>query len=336
MENKFEHIDDVIARFLSGEATADDRQLLEDWRAESEENNREFLRFEKLFNVSGELRDGLHVDTDAAWKKVQTSIKSSSQTGKVIDLKPSTKRLSFLRVAATILILAGAGLSIYFLLFPVGGINVQVVALDSVKTSILPDGSSISLNRNSALEYSETHFSKNRVVKLHGEAFFDVVHDDKNPFVVEAGDLKIQDVGTSFNVKAVENSDLVIVSVVSGEVNITTINNESITLHKGEEARYILSKRTIEKSEVVDPNIFSYSNRVFVFDNTELINVIAVLNEVYQNRLTIGDERLNSCRITVTFNDESLEEIVLVIKETLGIDVKEQNQQFIFSGNGCK
>ncbi|MBL0102379.1 MAG: hypothetical protein IPP51_00565 [Bacteroidetes bacterium] len=117
MENKFEHIDDVIARFLSEEATADDCQLLEDWRAESEENNREFLRFEKLFNVSGELRDGLHVDTDAAWKKVQTSIKSSSQTGKVIDLKPSTKRLSFLRVAATILILAGAGLSIYFCCF---------------------------------------------------------------------------------------------------------------------------------------------------------------------------------------------------------------------------
>lgn len=336
MENKFENIDEVIARFLSGESTEPDRRLLQEWRELSEENNREYLQFEKIFSASGELRNALSVDTDVAWQKVHSKIAMPEEKGKVISLQASSSRLSFLRIAASILILIGAGLSVYFFINHSRGEETVIASADSTRSLVLPDSSTIILNKNSQIAYSIDHFSGKRVVKLKGEAFFNVIHDEKNPFMVEAADLKIQDIGTSFNVRAEEGEDLIVVSVISGEVSLTTINNESITLHRGEEAHYHLSTRKFEQDTELDPNISAYTNRIFVFDNAELSTVIRTLNDVYSNKFSIDNDVLKSCRITVTFDDETPESIASVITETLGIQYKKENNQIIFFGNGCK
>ncbi|MFN8164997.1 MAG: FecR domain-containing protein [Bacteroidia bacterium] len=211
-----------------------------------------------------------------------------------------------------------------------------MASADSTRSLVLPDSSTIILNKNSQIAYSIDHFSGKRVVKLKGEAFFNVIHDEKNPFMVEAADLKIQDIGTSFNVRAEEGEDLIVVSVISGEVSLTTINNESITLHRCEEAHYHLSTRKFEQDTELDPNISAYTNRIFVFDNAELSTVIRTLNDVYSNKFSIDNDVLKSCRITVTFDDETPESIASVITETLGIQYKKENNQIIFFGNGCK
>ena len=171
---------------------------------------------------------------------------------------------------------------------------------------------------------------------MKGEAFFDVKHNETNPFTVEAGGLKIVDVGTSFNIQAIENAEMVIISVVAGEVKITNLHNESLTLMAGEEGHYNMSTKVISKADLINPNIAAYATRVFIFENAELITVMKVLNEVYETKITSENDSLNNCRITVTFNNESIEEISEVIAETLGLKLKKENNKIIFSGNVCK
>ncbi|MFZ7116512.1 MAG: FecR family protein [Bacteroidota bacterium] len=336
MEKRFENIDNVIARYLAGEADAADLVLLNDWRKLSAENEEEFSQTEKLYNAASSLRNVIPVDTDAAWLKLKKNISVQQVPGKVIPLKQTTSRSNFIRIAASILIVAGLGMLAFFLTLPSEDKLAEIKSDAVIRKEVLPDGSKVTLNKNTTLAYSTDHFSKKRIVKLKGEAFFDVVHDDSNPFLIEAADLKIEDVGTSFNVKAVENSGIAIISVVSGEVKVTTLTGQVFNLVAGEEVSYNVNTKVITKNETIEENISAYADRVFVFENAELKTVVKVLNDVYDVRMVLENEKLDSCRITVTFDNESINDIAIVIAETLGLEIKKSNDQIILSGNGCK
>ncbi|MBK9026247.1 MAG: DUF4974 domain-containing protein [Saprospiraceae bacterium] len=161
-------------------------------------------------------------------------------------------------------------------------------------------------------------------MKLKGEAFFDVKHDESNPFVVEAADLKIEDVGTSFNVKAKESSDVIIISVVSGEVKVTTVSGPDAQPQCRRRSNLQHYNKSHRKKEVIKENISAYSDKVFVFENAELGTVINVLNDVYDVQLGLANMDLKSCRITVTFEDEPIDDIAFVIAETLGLEIKKR------------
>jgi len=336
VDSKFENIEVLIAKYLAGEADAADLVLLNEWRKLSSENEVEFSQMEKLYNDSSSLRNVIPVDTDAAWMKLKNTISIQPEQGKIISIKPATSRINFIRIAASILIVAGLGMLAFFLTLPSEDKFAEIKSENVIRKEKLPDGSTVTLNKNTTLAYSTDHFSRKRIVKLKGEAFFDVVHDEKNPFLIEAADLKIEDVGTSFNVQAKENTGIAIISVVSGEVKITTLTGQVFNLVAGEEATYNVKTKIVSKKESVEENISAYADRVFVFENAELKTVVDVLNDVYDSQLTIENHKLDSCRITVTFDNEAIDDIATVIAETLGLEIKKSNEQIILSGNDCK
>jgi len=336
VDSRFENIEVLIARYLAGEADAADLVLLNEWRKLSSENEIEFSQMEKLYNNSSSLRNVIPVDTDAAWMKLKNTISIQPEQGKIISIKPATSRINFIRIAASILIVAGLGMLAFFLTLPSEDKFAEIKSENVIRKEKLPDGSTVTLNKNTTLAYSTDHFSRKRIVKLKGEAFFDVVHDEKNPFLIEAADLKIEDVGTSFNVQAKENTGIAIISVVSGEVKITTLTGQVFNLVAGEEATYNVKTKIVSKKESVEENISAYADRVFVFENAELKTVVDVLNDVYDSQLTIENHKLDSCRITVTFDNEAIDDIATVIAETLGLEIKKSNEQIILSGNDCK
>jgi ferric-dicitrate binding protein FerR (iron transport regulator) len=335
VEKSFEHIDEIIAKFLAGEANAEEIALLHEWKNISEENQKEFLQFSKLYDASASLKEQIPVDTDAAWMHVKDVI-APHKAGKVIPIKKRNLRAPLLRIAAMLLIVGGIAVSLYLLSL---SRNEKMVAIDStnvIRSEVLPDGSTITLNKNSTLSYSSKSFGKKRLTHLKGEAYFDVKHDDSNPFVIEAANLIIQDVGTSFNVKAYEGAEWVVVSVISGEVKVTTVNEENLLLSAGDEVTYNTVSHALSKTEKTDPNISAYANRVFIFENAELKTVINVLNEVYDVRLKTENDSLLACRITVTFDNESIDQITDVIAETLGLELIKEKNTIIFKGNACK
>ena len=334
MNNRFEHIDDIIAKFLAGEASADEIKLLEEWKSLSDENRKEVEQFARLFDESGSLKDVMPVDTDAAWMHLKETIRPP-ETGRVIPINSRSHWTTFLRIAAMVILVAGMAITVYLFTVPKKENLVAIEAIDSVRKELLPDGSEISINKNSTLTWSPDRYHKKRFVQLKGEAFFDVKHDESRPFIVEASGLKIEDLGTSFNVNNVDSTSTVIVSVVSGEVEVRAVD-ETRLLAAGEEITYDLVKKTFGDKTETNPNISAYVNRVFVFENAELKTIMKVLNEIYETKLAVDNDALLTCRITVTFDNETIEEISNVLGETLGLTLRKENETIIFSGDGCR
>lgn len=334
LENRYEHIEDIIAKFLAGEATLEEKQLLEEWKSLNSSNSREFDQMSMLFTESASLRKDVNVNADLAWSKVKSGIHQSKPV--VIPMQSGLNRTVWLRIAAVFVLIAVFGAVLYFSLQPLSSSNVEFATGDSTQKTMLPDGSEITLNKNSSIQYASASYSNKRIIKLQGEAFFDVKHDEKIPFVVEVGTLQVQDIGTSFNVKAYRNSGIVIVSVVSGEVKILAADDKSILLAAGEEASYNLETQNLSKAEEIDKNISAYKDKIFIFENTELIRVIKTLNDIYGSSLLLSNEKLGECRITATFNNENIDDIASVIAETLGLTIQKANGSITFQGDACK
>ena len=80
----------------------------------------------------------------------------------------------------------------------------------------------------------------------------------------------------------------------------------------------------------------AWKTRVLVFDNETLGQVVNTLRNVYQIPITLADSQLSACRVTASFNDQSLESVLQVIKETLDLQLKENVKGIVISGKGCE
>jgi transmembrane sensor len=335
VNEKFEHIDSIIAKYLCGEATSDEIALLNEWKNLSAANSKEFAAMETIVNESSSMQTDFSVDTDKAWVSVQTSLhqqKSIAKEPRTISLN----NFSFTRIAAMLLVAAGLSLGAYYIITSENDVAVQLATTNEIKKENLPDGSSFTLNKNSSISYKKSSFGKKRVLQLKGEAFFEVKHDEKVPFLIEAGNVIIEDIGTSFNVEAYPDSKNVLVTVATGIVKMYDGENNSITLNAGEQALYDGNKKTIIKSTSVEKNKTAYSDKILIFENTRLADVIKLLNDLYNVNIVTGNSNINDCRLTSSFNNEKIDDILSLIAETMKLTVDKQESAITLQGESCQ
>jgi len=242
-----QHIDLIIARSLAGEASEEEWLLLNRWMDESEVNRKYFGDIQFVNDNVVASHRIVKVDVDKAWSKVRSQIETkkfdTKENVRVIPLQSP----AWLKVAAIVVIVSGASLSLYrYFLLPRIELTQQlaIVSQDSIVSQQLTDSSTIFLNRNSKITYSKNYGKKDRKVMLEGEAYFDVNHIDEKPFIVEAEGTFIEDIGTSFNIKAFATDTLVEVYVKSGVVKFFTNDKQGITLKEGETGVFNKNTRT--------------------------------------------------------------------------------------------
>jgi transmembrane sensor len=194
---------------------------------------------------------------------------------------------------------------------------------------LLPDGTKVFLNHNTTLSYAEDFGEETRTVILKGEAYFDVKRDENHPFVIQANGTEVRVLGTSFNVRAYDTK--VNVAVTSGKVQFSTPKAKTL-LVKDETAT--AQADTIIKLPAVDLNAMAYRTRVFVFDRTNLGDVVASLREGYQTDIQLTG-RLRNCQLTARFERESLDATLSVIAETLNLQVTRKGKTILLDGQGC-
>lgn len=332
MEKDTNDIDDLIGKVLTGEASTEEQLRLEVWTKLSTANHKHLEQVKAIFEKAASHQVQLHFDTDAAWKKVKEKL-SKSATQEVRFLPFFTNK-TLLRMAAGVIFILGAT----FFAYEWWNIPTETLAVIADATTVqdtLPDGSTAFLNKKSSITYEYNPRQKTRKVKLKGEGFFEVKHENEKPFVVEAQEVLIRDIGTAFNVKAYPNSDTVLVTVKTGEVQIYTLNNEGISLKMGEAGIYRKSLHEFSRLEKPDTNALSYKTGVLSFNNTDLKTVISKINEVYNSKIKLENPALASCRLTVNFHNEPLDTIVDVIAETLKLTVTRKNKEILLNGPGC-
>jgi transmembrane sensor len=325
-------MDDLIGKVLAGEATAPEQETVMRWRKQSEANEKYFNQLNHIFDKAGAASVQVEFDADEAWSKVKSQLNKSD--GKVIPIS-RTPYFSPLRVAATVFLLVAVSMVIYLKTAP----PVQTLAVESEITTredTLPDGSTAFLNKKTELKFEYNPREKTRKVKLKGEAYFTVKHEEEKPFIIEADEILVRDIGTEFNLKAYPDKDTIEIIVTHGEVQFYTKQDPGLNLKAGEKAIY--SKRTKEfyRIEKPDTNTLAYKTKVFSFNNTDLRSVVALLNEVYNSKIKLGSESLYSCRLTANFKEDNPEIIVEVIAETMGLELTKKDDEFILNGKGCE
>lgn len=331
MVDGMEHMDDLIGKLLAGEATAREQEDVEAWLRLNEANQKYFDQIKTIFDKAASNAIQQQFDTDAAWRKVKGKLDGAG----VRRIGRDNEYWSVLRIAAGIMIFVAVGIFAYRYLTP----ETETIAIVSDKTTVqdtLPDGSTAFLNKNSQISYEYNPRKKTRKVKLKGEAFFDVRHEEEKPFIIETEEVLIRDLGTTFNVKAYPESNNVEVIVESGEVQIYTLNDDGILLKAGEKGFYDKTLKAFSKIEKIDTNGLAYKTRVFSFNNTDLQSVVEMLNTIYDSKITLGSKALSNCHVTVNFNNDNLDLVVEILAETLNLKVTRNKDEIILDGTGCQ
>ena len=158
------------------------------------------------------------------------------------------------------------------------GSNELTIPRGGENTVILSDGTTVHLNAGSKLTYPVRFAGKRRIVRLEGEAYFDVVADEEHPFVVQTHLGEVTVLGTAFNVNAYDNAPIY-TTLVHGKVQFSSPNAEPITLLPGEQA--IVSANGLEKRAVNLEEYVGWVDGMYVFNNRPLGEIMKTFERWY-------------------------------------------------------
>ncbi|MEP2668408.1 MAG: FecR domain-containing protein [Cyclobacteriaceae bacterium] len=326
----------LIAKHLSGETTSAEEEALQKWIALSSANEKIFLKFKRIYEVSGKIYDrsggdALDIDVEKEWNHF---VKEAEQKGKTIEFNPQTKSGMWLRIAAALLLVIASGVVINY--FVGKGREHIYQTAENTEIISLPDGSTVSLNRNSILTVKNSFDDKNREVELLGEAFFEVVPDSQRPFTIQVGEAQVTVLGTSFNVQNLDSRNEVEVIVETGIVKLGSNEiNQSVELKAGEKGVFRKNEKEIISNQNTDVNFLSWKTKTVIFNNTDLKSVVETLESTYGVEITISAEVSADCEITVTFENQSLESVLKVLKSTLDLTYRREGNKIEITGVGC-
>lgn len=301
----------LILEDMGGTISAADARKLSEWRSLNKENN---ALYYELFEVEENLSllksyNSLNVDDSLAKLHQKLEVPQTNKSKeKVIVMK-------WMAIAAC---LAFVLFGVFYISYKNDKVVLETAALQS-KTYILPDGSKLTLNGETLVSFSERNFKRERTLDLiKGECFFEVIHNEKSPFLVRYEGLTIKDIGTAFNVQLTKR--LVRVIVNEGKVQMATENEPDGTfLAAGESASFSFDEGRIEKSVSYDANYKAYVDHKFYFANTSLADVIIALSKGFHQKIILTKGSLKDKRLTAEFKNEKLDDIILVISKSLNV-----------------
>ena len=338
MEKNTPHIVpyELIFKSLSGDISPGEKKDLELWLSKDQINKGIYSDFEKTWNAMGHVSDVAEINIEEEWKIQQKHISPTESSSFPIERNQKAhSRWDFLKIAAIITFIVLSSVTIYFIL--PNFTQEKIAATDEIRTVVLADGSRVTLNANSRIKYPSRFKKDSRNISLEGEAFFEVEPIPDAPFIIQTSEALIEVLGTSFNVIEKTQNNETEVTVVEGIVALAGKKHpdNKIILEKGNKGLFNSNNNYLVKQENMNRNFIAWKTRQITFDNDNLVHVISVLENVYHREIIIKDNSLKNCRLTASFENQSIESVFKVIMTTLNINVKEENATFLISGDGC-
>ena len=323
-----ESVDQLIAKYLADSCTPQEKAQLQTWLQEDPGHQQQLDQARQVWTAALRQTDEFQPNVDLAWERV------NQKTG---GTKTQLRRLNWWipAVAAAVLILALIGWPL--INNDIGSESWTMVnTQDQRSTEVqLPDGSTVWIGAHSTLQYLEG-FTTQREVKLQGLAYFEVTRDTMHTFNVHAGSSLVSVLGTSFSVESrTEQGEKVTVN--SGKVRHAHADNpqKSVDLTAGEQG--VLVNSNLTKNQVVDPNYLSWKTDVLIFEDIPLSEVVAQLNVHFKSSLTLQHDQLGNCLLTSSFHQNSLSEIMDVLRDLFQLEAVEQEDgSVILMGKGCQ
>lgn len=311
---------ELIISKLKQTITPDENRQLEGWLSDSD--NREV--FEELQQVwqKVELKaSGYTPDANHYWKELSKRMEAGRKP--IADKAKTFSLPHFRRYAAVASVLLAVAFSVCIYIGielgrPKSG-EQTYTNLGGKSVVALPDGSQVWLHTRTSLAYATNFDSKDRQVDITGEAYFDIAHNKKKPFVVQTEGMKIVVHGTKFNVESFPESENTFVSLIEGSVSLET-NREKRLLTPGETATFNKKSHAlrIEKGDVEFSR--SWADSQIMFNKKPLGYVCRFLSKWYNVNIDLEPELTDKYMYTFTLRNEPLEEILRLMSRINPID----------------
>jgi transmembrane sensor len=337
-ELNFEEINALIAGCLSGSATEEQFSQLNHWVSSSMENQKHYQQMKNLWDLTQPEIGYTGISTEKAVSIMQHRINRMSRR---------TFYLRFLQRAAAILFLPLLAGSFFF-----GKSNRHAVrdydrqmVYNEVSASFgtrsaltLSDGSRVWLNSGSKLKYPDRFDGKLREVFLTGEGYFEVKSEASSPFIVHTKNLNVKATGTSFNINASPLDKTNQVTLVTGKVivckNIPGRKPVEITHMKPNQH---LAFDTLSGSyNILEEDTYRYiawKDGKLIFRNEPMEDVVRRIGYYYHVDLEVRDKKLKEYRYHATFEEESIYEILNLLKLTSPVDYMEIKREPLPDGS---
>ncbi len=209
----------------------------------------------------------------------------------------------------------------------------SVAPKGSISEMLLPDGSHIFLNSGSTIKYSVDGLDGIREVFLTGEAWFQVAKMKEKPFVVHTCEYDVKVTGTIFNVKAYKEDKEVITTLEEGGVQVKSSTDlhhfEEKILIPGEQLVYNKEQKNIQVSTVKTKLYTSWKENKLVFVNMSLKDLKTLLERKYGVEIQIADPSILDYHYDGIIKNETILEVLNLLKHTLPIDYEIVGQNII-------
>ena len=324
------NINILIGKYISENASSEEKEQLEEWMAVSSENLKMVQKSKKAWKKGQYLISAKEIEQD------KSNVHHKIQERNANRLRKTRKQLLIYKIAAILAIPVGVALSWYF--FQGGeqtaskNLFCEITAPKGhVAKCRLPDGSEVWVNTGSTISYNTASFNQQtREVQLSGEAYFEVSKNKEKPFHVLSPMADINVTGTSFNVKAYPGSNAFEAVLVEGSIEMQLNNNTHQTVHliPGEKALYNVNEKGIS-IEKVDPEMFSsWRKGEILFKDATLNDLIAELERIYDIKFHLKDPRLGEYRFRGMFSyNNNLIDALEKIKRTANINYYIENKE---------
>jgi len=172
------------------------------------------------------------------------------------------------------------------------------------KYLLLPDSTQVWLNASSSLEFPPHFKGGKREVTLSGEAYFDVKHVEKAPFIIHTGRISTTVLGTAFNIKAYPDRKNIIVSVSTGKVKVSYDNIAVATLVKGQLVKVGSQADPVVEKKIAPAAVAAWQQGNMSYEDEALEDIIADLERLYNVKIRIGNTAILSLKISTSFRRE--------------------------------
>lgn len=336
MSHHHPDIDHLISLYLSGRASKNERQELEQWISASSVNGKVFERLKEIWAMCSpdEYRRDMEQVRDRIW---------AAGTGKQQKVKAPVRRTMDIpywsKVAAVFLVfLAGAWL--FFHLIQENVTVPETVALvekvnpaGQRSSHRLPDGTRVWLNAESSLKYPEKFTDSLRLVELKGEAFFEVAKDQLRPFIVEAAGIQTEALGTAFNIHAYPEDPEMKVALLEGKVRVQNIDQvQTAVLSPGEELLAPKDNAPFSRQPFKYDNTFGWKEGILVFDGADFASFRNTIEKWYGVKVEVKGTAPDDWDIRARYQHEALQHVLrdICFNKNIKFELQDKNVLITF------
>jgi len=359
VKNDFFDIDDLIIRYLSGSTSPSENAILSDWIKESKDNQSSFEAMRNIWLATTQTSDVVSALNIFPNTINNNRIETEEEQEEALANKPNVF-IRLLKVAAVVvftLTIGALGNQLWVNKHEVAladrNMNVETT-LGSRALTTLPDGSKVWLNAGSRLDYNLEFGRKTRIVKLTGEAFFDVKTDSSKPFIVKAGKLAIKAYGTAFNVKAYPEENTITTTLVRGKVviagkdnadkefvinmkpndkvaffndkvqNLNALNKmHAASNHVQKSAPIVLDEiNAIKEAEIKTELYTSWKDDRWVIEKRDIESLVNDFERRYNIKIQLESDDVKKYHFTGILQNETIEQVLVILRHTIPLKYK--------------